>query len=108
MAEKDNVISEAAAKLYACKYEMLPVTSIGGELSSRSIILPLDKTCYIDSANYPNAPPPSLRDGALDTALAVSKQWWEELKDVDLNACDVDSATPKNVITKNHQVSIGL
>ena len=108
MADKDNVISEAAAKLYACKYETLPVTSIGGELSSQSIILPLDKTCYVDSANYPNAPPPSLRDGALDTTLAVSKQWWEELKDVDLNACHADSATPKNVITKNHQVSIGL
>ena len=107
MAEKDNVISEAAAKLYACKYETLPLTLIGGELSSQSIILPLDKTCY-DSANYPNAPPPSLRDSARDTTLVVSKQWWEELKDVDLNACDVDSATPKNVITKNHQVSIGL
>ena len=93
----DKDISEAAAKLYACKFEALPIS---GELSSRSIILPMDTTWYIDSANFPNAPPPSMRD-----SCSVSKQWWEEpvnenSNECSPNACHEDSTTPKNIAIK--------
>ena len=96
--DKDTCnISEAAAKLYACKFKALPIS---GELSSCSIILPMDTTWYIDSANFPNAPPPSMRD-----SCSVSKQWWEEpvnenSNECSPNACHEDSTTPKNIAIK--------
>ena len=101
MADKD--ISEAIAKLYTRKQEILPATSVSGELPSYSIILPLNGTWLAESIDYPNAPPASLRD-------SVSKQWWEgqteeNSNESNPNAGHVDSATPKNVIIKNHQVS---
>ena len=93
----DKDISEAAAKLYACKFKALPIS---GELSSRSIILPMNTTWYTDSANFPNAPPPSMRD-----SYSVSKQWWEEpvnenSNECSPNACHEDSTTPKNIAIK--------
>ena len=62
--DKDTCnISEAAAKLYACIFEALPIS---GELSSHSTILPMDHTTWcIDSVYFPNAPPPSMRDSCM-------------------------------------------
>lgn len=109
MADHNNRdISKAAGKLYAQKCKILPVPSISGdELSSYSVILPLERTWPVDSVNFPDAPPPSLRDSTL------SKQWWMESIEEDSaehkcnpGVCHMASAPPKDIITNKHQVSI--